>query len=401
VKVNSESELFLHSVAPGLQSIESGTVSVPNTSETDGALITIEYFYDKVPIQPTKQRPRKLKIRATNGKNYKFLLKGHEDLRQDQRVLQFFDLINSIVSTSMPKIIVTGVTPLSPYAGMIRWIRKCDTMYQLIRQYRRLAGVQIDKEIKFMCDLTTDHIQANQCMFDCLRPIHRLEAIEAVYSHQDFKPNDLGQIMWLKAPDAESWARHIVNFSKTAAVMSIVGYVIGLGDRHPANLMIHRCTGGVAHIDFGDCFEVTKERHTLAEPIPFRLTRMMVTAFGPAGVEGSFKVTCQQTVSTIRAHREAIMPVLEIFIREPVSTGGYFDRPGPESVVSGSVLINEVEPKENPMVTRMKRMIQKLDGMDFENDMPLAVEQQVDRLIRSATDMYNLAYLYHGWNPTW
>jgi FKBP12-rapamycin complex-associated protein len=401
VKVNGESELFLHSVAPGLQSIKSGIISVPNTSETEGPLITIKYFYDKVPIQPTKQRPRKLKIRATNGKNYKFLLKGHEDLRQDQRVLQFFDLINSIVSTSMPKIIVTGVTPLSPYAGMIRWIRKCDTMYQLIRQYRRLRGVQIDEEIKFMCQLTTDHVQANQCLFDCLRPIHRLEAIEAVYSNEAFRPNDLREIMWLKAPDAESWARHIVNFSKTAAVMSIVGYVIGLGDRHPANLMIHRFTGGLAHIDFGDCFEVTKERHTLAEPIPFRLTRMMVAAFGPAGVEGSFRVTCQQTVSTIRAHREAIMPVLEIFIREPVSTGGYFDRLGPENVVSGSVLINEVEPKEKSMITRMKRMIQKLDGMDFENDVPLAVEQQVEQLIQSATDKYNLAYLYHGWNPTW
>jgi serine/threonine-protein kinase mTOR len=36
----------------------------------------------------------------------------------------------------------------------------------------------------------------------------------------------------------------------------MVGYVLGLGDRHPSNIMIHQDTGNVLHIDFGDCFEV-------------------------------------------------------------------------------------------------------------------------------------------------
>jgi FKBP12-rapamycin complex-associated protein len=38
--------------------------------------------------------------------------------------------------------------------------------------------------------------------------------------------------------------------------MSMVGYILGLGDRHPSNLMLERNTGKVIHIDFGDCFEV-------------------------------------------------------------------------------------------------------------------------------------------------
>jgi len=36
--------------------------------------------------------------------------------------------------------------------------------------------------------------------------------------------------------------------------MWIVGYILGLGDRHPSNIMIERNTGKVIHIDFGDCF---------------------------------------------------------------------------------------------------------------------------------------------------
>jgi hypothetical protein len=39
-------------------------------------------------------------------------------------------------------------------------------------------------------------------------------------------------------------------------IYSMVGYILGLGDRHPSNIMIDRYTGHVVHIDFGDCFEV-------------------------------------------------------------------------------------------------------------------------------------------------
>ena len=46
--------------------------------------------------------------------------------------------------------------------------------------------------------------------------------------------------------------------------MSMVSYVLGMGDRHPSNLMLDRTTGHVVHIDFGDCFEVCPAAHVLA-----------------------------------------------------------------------------------------------------------------------------------------
>jgi FKBP12-rapamycin complex-associated protein len=42
--------------------------------------------------------------------------------------------------------------------------------------------------------------------------------------------------------------------------MSMVGYILGLGDRHPSNIMIQRQSGKIVHIDFGDCFEVAMLR---------------------------------------------------------------------------------------------------------------------------------------------
>ena len=35
---------------------------------------------------------------------------------------------------------------------------------------------------------------------------------------------------------------------------------IGLGDRHPSNLLLDRMSGKILHIDFGDCFEVAMTR---------------------------------------------------------------------------------------------------------------------------------------------
>lgn len=70
------------------------------------------------------------------------------------------------------------------------------------------------------------------------------------------------QVLWLKSASSEEWLDRRSTYTRSLAVMSMVGYVLGLGDRHPSNLMLHRVTGAVMHIDFGDCFEVRATRPT-------------------------------------------------------------------------------------------------------------------------------------------
>ena len=99
---------------------------------------------------------------------------------------------------------------------------------------------------------------------------------------------------------------------------SIVGYVIGLGDRHPSNILIDRLSGKVIHIDFGDCFEKAAKRKFLPEVVPFRLTRMMVSAMGVTGTMGTFRTAFVQMANILRENRRVLVMVLSIFVHEPL-----------------------------------------------------------------------------------
>ncbi len=68
---------------------------------------------------------------------------------------------------------------------------------------------------------------------------------------------DLHKMLWLKSRNSEVWLERRTGYTRSTAVMSMVGYLLGLGDRHPSNLMLDRYSGKLLHIDFGDCFEVS------------------------------------------------------------------------------------------------------------------------------------------------
>lgn len=48
------------------------------------------------------------------------------------------------------------------------------------------------------------------------------------------------QVLWLKSRNSEVWLDRRTNYTRSTAVMSMVGYLLGLGDRHPSNLMLDR-----------------------------------------------------------------------------------------------------------------------------------------------------------------
>ncbi len=94
--------------------------------------------------------------------------------------------------------------------------------------------------------------------YDGLPVLNKLEAFEHALQKTDGQ--DVAKVLWLRSLNAEHWLTRRTNYTRSLAVMSMVGYILGLGDRHPSNLMLDRLTGKILHIDFGDCFEVAMRR---------------------------------------------------------------------------------------------------------------------------------------------
>ncbi|CAM9876348.1 unnamed protein product, partial [Choristocarpus tenellus] len=136
------SELELQVVSPLLLSATGLTLAVPGTYRVTGQAVRIHKFVSRVQVIPSKQRPRKITMKGEDGRDYMFLLKGHEDLRQDERVMQLFGQVNALLSKDRRNhshdltIQRYVVTPLSHNAGVVGWVPNCDTLHLLIKDFR-------------------------------------------------------------------------------------------------------------------------------------------------------------------------------------------------------------------------------------------------------------------------
>lgn len=74
------------------------------------------------------------------------------------------------------------------------------------------------------------------------------------------------------------WFERRLVYTKSVAINSMVGYILGIGDRHFMNILIDNKTAELVHIDFGIAFEMGK---ILPHPelIPFRELLINFTLF--------------------------------------------------------------------------------------------------------------------------
>ncbi|KAF9622962.1 hypothetical protein IFM89_035677 [Coptis chinensis] len=295
------------SVSPELLKCHDLELAVPGTYRAGSPVVTIGSFAPQLVVITSKQRPRKLTIHGSDGEDYAFLLKGHEDLRQDERVMQLFGLVNTLLENSRKtaekdlSIQRYSVIPLSPNSGLIEWVPNCDTLHHLIREYRDARKITLNQEQKLMLAFAPD--------YDHLPLIAKVEVFQ--HALQNTEGNDLARVLWLKSRTSEVWLDRRTNYTRSLAVMSMVGYLLGLGDRHPSNLMLHRYSGKILHIDFGDCFEASMNREKFPEKVPFRLTRMLVKAMEVSGIEGNFRSTCENVMQVLRTNKDSVMAMME------------------------------------------------------------------------------------------
>lgn len=413
--------LELQYVSPKLFSCTDLELAVPGSYKANEPLITIKSFNPSLCVITSKQRPRKLVMKGSNGVDYQYLLKGHEDLRQDERVMQLFGLVNTLLDTDPEtfkrhlNIQRFPIIPLSQNSGLIGWVPHCDTIHALIRDYRDARKILLNVEHRMMLQMAPD--------YDNLTSLQKIEVFD--YTLKNTLGTDLQKVFWLKSKNSEAWLDRRTTYTRSLAVMSIVGYVLGLGDRHPSNLMIDKVTGKVIHIDFGDCFEVAMNREKFPEKIPFRLTRMLINAMEVSGIEGTFRITCENVMRVLRLNKDSLMAVLEAFVYDPLINWRLLTAsPRMESIKKSDIYEEEIpknfpssrkyrkdhlvaEDEQQPEVLNTKalsvinRISNKLTGRDFKSADTLDEVSQVEKLIEQATSIENLSQCYIGWCPFW
>ncbi|KAL7669107.1 hypothetical protein ACOME3_009776 [Neoechinorhynchus agilis] len=382
----------LELAVPGTYNPSSVTYGAPKLAgiaQSHGEVISIRGFSPKVEIIASKQRPRKINIFGSNGEEYQFLLKGHEDIRQDQRVMQLFHLINNILLSSEDQhihdlsICRYSTIPLAPNNGLIGWVPHCDTLHSLIKEYREGNNIRINLEHQMMQLFCPD--------FESRPLIVKVEIFEQILHRTN--SDDLACILWQRSSTAENWCarKHAFdryggsNFTRSLAVMSMVGYILGLGDRHPSNIMINRASGKVVHIDFGDCFEVAINREKFPETVPFRLTRMLIGAMEVTGLDGTFRITCETVMRVLRMHRDNLLAVLEAFVYDPVISWRLLT---PKKLVFGTKVSTHIEKTltESPAADVLNNP-QTVSHMQMRLELPFGMKANTDQQKQSTEDI--------------
>lgn len=339
---------------------------------------------------------------GSNGQRFKQLFKGegNDDLRQDAVMEQVFELVNTVLrydrETKRRNLKVRGYTvlPLATQAGVIEFVGNTSPLaswLQAAHERYRPNDMDHRQAMLYLRQTREKHKAKTEALVRAFEEI--CQRIRPVMRHYFTEKS--------KTPVA--WFAKRLNYTRSVATTSIVGHVLGLGDRHISNILLDNGSGEVVHIDLGIAFDQGK-RLTVPERVPFRLTRDMVDGMGYSGTQGVFQRCAEETLRVLREHSDVVMTVLEVFKHDPLhswtaselklkkiqeSTMGPLQRPDPLAerldldMKSGSAEAAE---------RALRSVARKLDKS-------LSVEYTVNELIAEAKDIVNLATIYQGWSP--
>ncbi|KAL4704204.1 hypothetical protein ACJJTC_011830 [Scirpophaga incertulas] len=338
---------------------------------------------DGITILPSLQKPRKVTLRGSDGKAYIIMLKPRDDLRKDYRLMEFNGVVNRFLQdapeTRRRRLYIRTycVLPLNEECGLIEWVPNLVGLRPILMHIYKQKGIPTtNKLLKEMMCSSKDSLEKKRKMYEeQLLPRHPpvfQEWFRRVFS------------------DPYGWYQARSAYIRTTAVMSMVGYILGLGDRHGENVSFDSTNGDTVHVDF-NCLFNKGEAFEWPERVPFRLTHNMEAAMGPLKHEGMYRKSCEAVMRALRAQTAALMSVIGPFVYDPLVSWG-----------RGRV-VDSGERTNEQALQHLQHIKQRLNGMvrtkTKQLSLSLSPEGQVEHLIVEATSINNLCQMYIGWGP--
>ena len=335
--------------------------------------VSISGFDDTIEIIRSKAKPVKITMLGSDGRRYKFLCKEEKsgDMRKDFRMMHINTVINRLFRKHPDarqrklRLRTYAVLTLTEDCGLIEWVPQTTG-------FRHLVNRLHDKG-NHVADIHAIKAQMDKCK-------NEMELLNVFLKVCEVLPPVFHQWFLQNFPDPATWFTNRLCYTRSAAVWSMVGYIIGLGDRHGENILIDESNGECIHVDF-DCLFGKGEGLECPEVVPFRLTPNIVDAFGVTGVTGVYQSVCEISLDVLRANHETLMNVLHTFIHDPLVEWKH-----------------ERHSSEKPArsIRHMERLEKKLKGTE-NLSLALSAKGQVQQLIKIATKTENLSKMYIGW----
>ncbi|KAI6701007.1 hypothetical protein NL676_015331 [Syzygium grande] len=350
-----------------------GTLASDIFSSMD--LPIISGIADEAEILSSLQRPKKIILLGSDGIERPFLCKPKDDLRKDARMMEFNAMINRLLSkypeSRRRKLYIRtfAVVPLTEDCGMIEWVPHTRGLRHILQDVYITCGKfdrqRTNPQIKRIYDQCQGKMPEDEMLKNRILPMF---------------PPVFHRWFLTTFSEPAAWFRARIACAHTSAVWSMVGHIVGLGDRHGENILFDSTTGDCVHVDFSCLFDKGLQLEK-PELVPFRLTQNMIDGLGITGYEGVFLKVCEITLSV----------VLETFIHDPLvewtkshkSSGIEVQNPHAQRAISN------IEARLQGVVV----------GVGAAPSLPLAVEGQARRLIAEAVSLKNLGKMYIWWMP--
>lgn len=322
---------------------------------------------------------------------------GNDDLRQDAIMEQVFaqvsELLKSNTSTRQRNLGIRTykVLPLSAHAGIIEFIPNTIPLHDYLmpahaRYYPKdLSSQQCRKQISdVMTQKLETRVKVYRSITERFHPILRYFFMEKFY-------------------EPDEWFTKRLAYVRSTAAISMLGHVLGLGDRHGHNILLDDKTGEVVHIDLGVAFEMGRVL-PVPELVPFRLTRDIVDGMGITKTEGVYRRCCEFTLEALRKESYSIMAILDVLRYDPlyswsispVRLAKLKDAQSAAPPAHSTADDEEVRVKARAVINEPSEADRALTVVSKKLSKALSVTATVNDLINQATDERNLAVLYSG-----
>ncbi|KAF8249612.1 hypothetical protein K440DRAFT_542932 [Wilcoxina mikolae CBS 423.85] len=340
--------------------------------------------------------PKVIKCVASDGTTFKQLVKGGtDDMRQDAIMEQVFEQVSVLLRRGRItrqrnlKIRTYKVVPLSSNSGIIEFVPNTIPLGEFLLPAH---AKYYPKDWK--------PSQCKKVIFDAQGKSRDFRTSEYQRAAQNFPPVMHFFFMHeFNGPD--DWYTSRLAYTRSTAAISILGHVLGLGDRHIHNILLDTKTGEVVHIDLGVAFEQGRIL-PVPEVVPFRLTRDIVDGMGITKTEGVFRRCCEFTLEVLRNEAYSITTILDVLRYDPLYSWSISplrmkrmqDNHLEQSITSARSVDGQVKPKNNEGESEADRA---LTVVAKKLSKTLSVGATVNELIQLATDERNLAVLFAGW----